>query len=120
MGPDAQRPALSADGSTLYWIELETGDPATLEVTAVLHAMDVATGEEAPTIDIDLGTSEIRIHADLTISGSDQLLLTRWFDGGLDEHGQVTQTWQPPLVIDPATGDVQPVGRPGADWHFAG
>lgn len=118
VGPNADRAALSADASTIYWVEVEPGDPALLTPTAVIHSMDTATGEEGPTIDVSLGYTEVAIHTDLTISG-DELLLTRSFDG-VDENGDYVPDFRAPIVIDLATATSTELPLPGAAWHFAG
>jgi hypothetical protein len=118
VGPDADRAALSSDGTTLYWVEIERGGPASLEPVAVVHSMDVSTGDEGDRIEVPLGVSQVELHTDLTISG-DELLLTTGFDQ-VDDDGAHRWQYRAPMVIDLTTGRATTLTLPGADWRFVG
>ncbi|MEM1335935.1 MAG: hypothetical protein AAGG08_21000 [Actinomycetota bacterium] len=109
---DADAATLSADDTTLYWLnQLEVG--ADLRPSLELTVADVATGS-TETVVFDLPATQVALDYDISPLG-DQLLLVRSWPGGL-ENGRQTTSYVAPLLLDPATGEITELGLEPGVW----
>ncbi|MEO0492322.1 MAG: hypothetical protein AAF081_02785 [Actinomycetota bacterium] len=110
---EADAATLSADGSTLYWLNEIGADPLTFRPEIELTVADVATGA-ATTITTELPPSQVALDYDVSPLG-DQLLLVRSWPGGL-ENGVPSTSYATPLLLDPATGAISELSLDAGFW----